>query len=197
MYESDYKNQINTNLKDLDNLLQVLADLDKSIELYAIGGTAMTLKNIKEVTKDIDFLTTESQETIRKLFTLAGLKEKDASKLCNIWHLNDIRIDIFYDEFIMGISLPDDWREKSEHLKDFGKLKLFILNWEDVIITKIARSEQRDIGDALEIIKSQNINFENLKKRYYSLAEVSLISEYDQKFKDLERAYQDDIGKTC
>lgn len=189
MYEN-YKNPINTNLKDLDNFLQLLADLDETIELYAMGGTAMVLKNIKEVTKDIDFLTTAAQENVRNLFTLAGLRENDASKLCNIWHLNNIRIDIFYDEFIMGVSLPDDWKEKSEHLKDIGKLKLFILNWEDIIITKIARSEQRDIEDALEIIKSQNIHFGNLKKRYYSLADVSLISEYGQKFKDLENAYK-------
>lgn len=197
MYENNYKNPINTNLKELDSLLQLLADLDNPIELYAIGGTAMLLKNIKEATKDIDFLTTEKQETIQHLFELAGLKEKNHSKLCNIWHLGDIRIDVFYDEFIMGISLPNDWKEKSKHLKDIGKLKLFILNWEDIIITKIARSEQRDIQDSLAIIKAENIGFKDLKKRYYGLAGVSLIAEYDKKFKDLERAYKDDIRKTA
>lgn len=195
MYEN--RSTINRSLKDLENFLQLLADLDEKIELYAMGGTAMVLKNIKEATKDIDFLTTEKQETIRKLFTLAGLKEKDSSKLCNIWYLDDIRVDMFYDEFIMGISLPDDWKEKSEHLRDIGKLKLFILNWEDIIITKISRSEQRDIEDALEIIKAKNIDFKELKKRYYKLAEVSIISNYDRKFKDLERAFKNDISKTA
>ena len=196
MYEDKYKNPIVTNLENLDTFLQLLADLNEELELYAIGGTAMILRNIKETTKDIDLLTIENQEKIRKLFNLAGLKEKDTSKLCNIWYLENIRIDLFYDEFIFGISLPNDWKDKSEHLKDIGKVKLYILNWQDIIITKIARNEQRDIDDAIDIIKAENINFEELKKRYYNLAEESIISDYDAKFKALEKAYKDDTSKT-
>src|SRR3989338_2858033 len=156
----------------------------------------MILKNIKETTKDIDFLTAENQENIRKLFNLAGLKEKDTSKLCNIWYLENIRIDLFYDEFIFGISLPNDWKDKSEHLKDIGKVKLYILNWQDILITKIARNEQRDIDDTIDIIKAENINFEELRERYYKLAEGSIISDYDAKFKVLEKEYKDDTSKT-
>ncbi len=186
MYENKYKNPINTNLEDLESFLQLIADLDTEIELFAIGGTAMIIKNIKESTKDIDFLTALNQERIRELFTLAGLEEKDKSKLCNIWYLDDIRIDIFYDEFILGITLPDDWKKLSEHIRDIGKLKLYILNWYDIIITKIARSEERDIEDILEIIKKQKIDFDVLKRRYYDVAPVSLISDYDIRFKHLE-----------
>ena len=196
MYEDKYKNSITTNLGNLNTFLQLLADLNEELELYAIGGTAMILKNIRETTKDIDFLTTENQEKIRKLFNLAGLKEKDTSKLCNIWYLENIRIDLFYDEFIFGIRLPNDWKDKSEHLKDIGKVKLYILNWQDILITKIARNEQRDIDDAIDIIKAENINFEELRERYYKLAEGSIISDYDAKFKSLEKAYKDDTGKT-
>ena len=196
MYEDNYKNPIATNLDNLNTLLQLLADLNEELELYAIGGTAMILKNIKETTKDIDFLTAENQENIRKLFNLAGLKEKDPSKLCNIWYLENIRIDSFYDEFIFGITLPNDWKDKYEHLKDIGKVKLYILNWQDIIITKIARNEQRDIEDTIDIIKAENINFEELRERYYKLAEGSIISDYDAKFKALEKAYKYDTSKT-
>jgi hypothetical protein len=190
MYEDKYKNPTTTNLDNLNTFLQLLADLNVELELYAIGGTAMLLKNIKETTKDIDFLTAESQEKIRKLFNLAGLKEKDTSKLCNVWYLENIRIDLFYDEFIFGISLPNDWKEKSERLKDIGKVNLYILNWMDIIITKIARNEQRDIDDAIDIIKAENINFKELKERYYKLAEESIISDFDAKFKALEKSYK-------
>jgi len=190
MYENKYKNLKTVNLSSLENFLQLLADLDKEIELFAIGGTAMVLKNIKESTKDIDFLTTLDYKEIKKLFTLAGLKEESSLKACNIWYLEDIRIDIFYDEFILGTPLPDDWKELSEHIKDISKLKLYILNWYDIIITKIARSEIRDIEDIIEIIKTQKIDFDKLKKRYYELAPTSLISDYDIKFKHLERKFK-------
>jgi hypothetical protein len=67
-YENKYKNINLTKLGDLDNLLNLLADLNEPIELFAIGGTAMVLKGIKESTKDIDFLTIEKQEKIRKMY---------------------------------------------------------------------------------------------------------------------------------
>lgn len=188
MYENNYKNPINTNLNELENLLQLLADLNIEIEHFALGGTAMVIKNIKESTKDIDFLTTLDFEELRKLFKLAGLKEINKSKICNIWELDGkTRIDIFFDEFIMGVTLPKDCRELSEHVRDIGKLKLYILNWYDIIITKLARSEPRDIEDSIKIIKTQKIDFKKLKKRYYEVAPVSLISDYDAKFKPLEK----------
>lgn len=190
MYEDKYKNPHITNLEDLDNFLNLIADLNEPLELFAIGGTAMVLKNIKEATKDIDFLTTESYEKIRRLFSLAGLKEESSQKVCNIWRLDKTRIDIFYDGFIMGIPFPEDWKEKSEKIKEIGNINLYILNWYDLIITKISRSEKRDIEDSIKIIKSQKLDFNFLKKRYYSLAETALIGDYDYKFKHLEKEYQ-------
>jgi len=187
MYENKFKNIKLTNVEGLDEFLNILAELDTDIELFAIGGTAMVLKNIKESTKDINFLSTEPYEKIKDLFEKAGLKEEQRSKACNIWYLGDTRIDIFYEEFILGIALPDDWKELSEHIKDIGKVKLYILNWYDIIITKIARSERRDIEDIIKIIKDQKINFKKLKERYYNLAEGSLISDYNIKFKHLEK----------
>jgi hypothetical protein len=187
MYENNYKNPKATGSKELESFLQLLADLDTEVELFAIGGTAMVLKGIKEATKDIDFLTTSSYADIKRLFTLAGLSEESSSGVCNMWYLRDMRIDLFFGGFIMGTTLPADWKALSEHIRDIGKVKLYILDWDDIIITKIARSEERDIKDALDIIKSQRLDFKRLKEGYYSLAEVSLIADYDYKFKHLER----------
>jgi len=189
MYENNYKNPHIAKIEDLDNFLNLMADLNEPLELFAIGGTAMVLKKIKESTKDIDFLTTASYEKIKNLFRLAGLKEENSSKICNTWRLEKTRIDIFYDGFIMGIPFPDDWKEKSEKIKEIGKINLYVLNWYDLIITKISRSEKRDIEDAIKIIKSQGLDFDLLKKRYYSLAETALITEYDYKFKHLKKEY--------
>lgn len=186
MYENNYKNELPNLGTDLENFLQLIADLDEEIEFFAIGGTAMVLKGIKESTKDIDFLTTANYKSIKKMFTLAGLKERKNSQLCNIWYLNKTRIDIFYNEFILGFPLPEDWKNLSEHIKTIGKLKLYILNWYDIIITKIARSEERDIVDCIAIIHHELIDFQQLKKRYYQYAETALITGYDIKFKHLE-----------
>jgi len=189
MYEYKYKNISITNLADLNSFLNLIAALNEPLELFAIGGTAMVLKNIKESTKDIDFLTTEKYEKIKRMFNLTGLKEEAENKMCNIWRLNQLRIDIFYDGFIIGIPFPKDWKKLSLKIKEIGKISLYILNWYDLIITKISRSEKRDIEDIIAIIKSQKLDFNFLKERYYSIAETSLISDFDYKFKHLESEY--------
>lgn len=189
MYENKFKNVEITKLEDLNVFLNLLADLNEPIKLFAIGGTAMILKKIKESTKDIDFLTNERYGRIKKLFNLAGLKEESQNKARNIWRVKGIRVDIFYDGFIMGINFPDDWIELSEKIKEIGKVQLYILNWYDLIITKVARAEKRDIEDIIAIIKSQKLNFDFLRERYYSIAETSLISDFDYKFKHLEGEY--------
>lgn len=187
MYENKYKNPKSTDLPDLEAFLQLIADLNEELELFAIGGTAMVLKGVKESTRDIDFITDASYEKISRMFTLAGLTEKSKSRLVNIWNMKDVRIDIFYEQFILGVSLPDDWKELSEHIRTIGKLKLYILNWYDIIITKIARAEERDYKDIISIMKKQKVDFKKLKERYFSIAEESIIADYEEKFRHLER----------
>jgi hypothetical protein len=189
MYENKYKNPHSSSTRELDNFLNLIADLNEPLMLFAIGGTAMILKGIKEATKDIDFVVDEDYGKIKRMFRLAGLKEEKGNEVCNIWRLGKTRIDIFYGGFVMGIPFPGDWKEKSEKIREIGKVNLYILNWYDLIITKISRSEKRDIDDIIAIIKSQKIDFEFLKKRYYSIAETALISDYDYKFKHLESEY--------
>jgi hypothetical protein len=187
MYENKQKNPHETGIKNLDNFLLLLADLNTEIELFALGGTAMVLKGIKEATKDIDFITTIQYDNLRSLFKRAGLKEQSKEQLCNIWHFDKTRIDIFYGSFILGVQLPEDWKELSQHIKNIGKIKLYILNKYDLIITKIARCEKRDIDDCLLIIQKLKVDFSKLKDRYYSIAETSIIADYDEKFKALEK----------
>ena len=71
MYENKFKNIDTTSIEGLDTFLNILADLDKELELFAIGGTAMVLKKIKESTKDIDFLTTATKKEIKDMFEKA------------------------------------------------------------------------------------------------------------------------------
>jgi hypothetical protein len=71
-------------------------------------------------------------------------------------------------------------------IQEIGKVKLYILNWYDIIITKIARSEPRDIEDCIAIIKSKKLKLKELKERYFEIAEVSLITNFKEKFAHLE-----------
>ena len=187
--EGIYKNQSLTRLKDLESFLQLIADLGEKMDLYALGGTAMVIENIKESTKDIDFITTTSQKDIRRLLTLAGLKENDSSKTCNKWYLETTRIDMFYEGVILNISLLEDWKEKSKFINKIGPINLLRMGWRDIIFTKLDRNEPRDIKDCHDIIISQKIDLKQLKEEFYNFAETS-IAHYKEKFTALEGAFQ-------
>lgn len=45
MYGNKFKNLDLTGLTDLNHFLQLIADLDEEIELFALGGTAMILSS--------------------------------------------------------------------------------------------------------------------------------------------------------
>ena len=94
MYENKYKNPINTKLEDLDTFLQLIADLDEEIELFAIGGTAMVLKNIKESTKDIDF-TCFGSDSLDFILVLISehMDRHDGLCLCCYLFTDSVRID--------------------------------------------------------------------------------------------------------
>jgi hypothetical protein len=155
MYENKYKNIKSTGITELDDFLNLIADFNEPIDFYAIGGTAMVLKGIKESTKDIDFLTTKGKEELRKILTEAGLRETSKGEP-NIWHFEDLRLDFFHDDSqIMGVPLTNNWKNNSELIKTIGKIRLFILNWFDIIITKLSRAENRDYEDIKAIIQKQ------------------------------------------
>lgn len=192
MEENNYKNIKISKRTDLEEFLEIIARQDINVELFAMGGTAMVLAGIKESTKDVDFMTTANYETIQKLFSVSGFSEKSNSDLCNVWYYGDLRIDIFYNEFILGISLLDDWKEKSIFVRKINNVEMYILNWFDLIITKLSRSEQRDVDDIIKIIRSQNVDLKKLKDRFFYLSEISLIHMPEYKFWYLERAIEND-----
>jgi len=174
MKENKYKNEDESAIEELNSLISLLASIDKEIELYALGGTAMVLAGHKPSTRDIDFLTTLEQSKLKELFSRIGLTEIDDIPICNKWIFKDKRLDIFYDEsgMILGFPLTDRWKEKSKLINQTRKVKTFILNWEDIISTKLARGEPRDFEDILKIIKQENINLNNFEKDFKQRADV-------------------------
>lgn len=93
MKENNYKNNIRTNIGDLDRFLNILARSKKKIDFYAMGGTAMVLENIKESTKDIDFMVDYGYGKMRIILDESGFKEKSDNQMVNVWYYDDIRLD--------------------------------------------------------------------------------------------------------
>lgn len=142
--------------------------LNKELILIAVGGTAMTLLGLKESTKDIDFCTLTQKD--KEIF----LKQAKNSKF---------KIDVWYDGYIFALQLPKDYIKKSKEFKKYKYLNLRILNPIDIVLTKTARLNQRDVEDIEALAK--HINKKTLIKRFNEIKESIPGSEkqYEENFK--------------
>src|SRR3989339_889765 len=91
--ENKYKNILESGEKQLEILLNLLADTNQQIDIYAVGGTAMVLAGHKSSRRDIDFFTTNSYQEIKNLFEKIALKEIDSTKACNKCKLVYLKLD--------------------------------------------------------------------------------------------------------
>jgi len=130
---------MNNNRINKDELLIFLREFDlelkRKITLVAVGGTAMTLLEIKSDTKDIDF---------------------------NIPLKSDYyEQNMIFSEALPGDYLKIAIKYKSK----FDKIELYILNPIDIVCSKIARFSDSDIIDIKQCIKHYNITKSQIKER--------------------------------
>lgn len=158
-------------LKKIDN------KLNRKIIIIAVGGTALTLMNLKESTKDIDLCVEKSDyELLRKAIP----KDK-------------FRADIFQDGYIFCLQLPEDYIKLSKDYekKIFKNILLKLLNPLDIIITKAARYNARDEEDIALIINKISINKDKLIKRFKeaSLTFAGSDNNFSYNFKIMLKRY--------
>ncbi len=109
------------------------------VNLIGCGGTALTLLEIKDSTKDIDFIVPIDKEYVRLMKFLRSLT-----------NLLDSPLD-------PGGNIP---------IKKWRHIYLGALNLQDLIITKMFRGMQVDVDDCVAAFARFEIDPEELLKRY-------------------------------
>lgn len=122
------------------DFLEILDDeIEKKIIIVAVGGTAMTLLNLKPSTVDIDF-TAPSED-------LAEFRKA----LKSVSH--GFKVDTWPDGTVFSQTLPQDYLDKSIKIKTLRKIQLRTLQPVDIVVTKIGRLDNRDLQDIGTCIK--------------------------------------------
>ena len=177
------KNVKETTKDDLIAFIKKLDSfLDKPITVIALGGTALTLLEIKSSTRDIDFITTSKEyQTLSNLFHELGFKEIVERR----WLTNEgIIIDVCLDDYVVNVKLIEPSKEKSSILREFEHVSLRILNFYDICITKIDRGDARDFEDIKHILEKTDINLSVLIRKFILTMDHS--ESENPKFKLLE-----------
>lgn len=170
-------------MKLLEEWNAVFSKENFRIRLIAIGGTALTLLNLKASTKDIDF-TLPLGENIKKFESFfSKLKIKHIAM--RRFKAGNFIIDIYYDDQIFTTTFPDDIVNECTLIHDFGNIQLFALSLYDIIISKLARSSVDDEEDIKAIFENKNIDLTKLRQRHQRIQELTLDKDMEYHFRRL------------
>jgi len=149
------------------------------VNLIGCGGTALTLLDIKQSTKDIDFIVPVGKEYERliKFLRSLGYQEKggglahpeDPYFLYEFWVGNRVfTTDLLDSPLDPGKNIP---------IRKWRHIYLGALNPQDLIITKMFRGTQLDLEDCVAVFATFEIDPEELLKRYTEAAKYDLNPE--------------------
>ena len=164
-------------------LLQTIENWDSlmnfRVHLIACGGTALTLLNIKESTKDIDFVVPVHTEYKRLLGFLEaiGYREKGGG----LAHPDDpyFLYQFWPGKRVFTTDLLVSPLEEGKHImiRKYRRIYLGALTLVDLIITKMFRGTSTDLDDCVAVFSTRNVDEEELLERYSEAALYDLNSE--------------------
>ena len=167
---------------DKSRLVEFLKAIDKKtttrITLIAVGGTAMTLLDIKKSTRDIDFTApTEDYREFRKI-----LDKTPHGFEIHVWPYGTV-----FSQF-----LPNDYEDKSITITQLNHITLKALNPIDIVVTKIGRLDPRDLEDIEDCIQKKRLSKNQIKERAEKIQYVGKEETYKTNLKYvLEKFFPD------
>jgi len=159
------------NAKSLMEFLELVdKELKEPVELTAVGGTAMTLLDLKDSTIDIDFdVETKHLDTFKK--TLKNLS-------------HGYKIDLFHGGMVFSQQLPQDWIDKRIPIKhEFKNIRLYALHPLDIVTSKIGRLNDRDIDDIRSCTQKYKLTTQMIKSRAKKVQYVGNDENYKSNLK--------------
>ncbi|MFP4046002.1 MAG: nucleotidyl transferase AbiEii/AbiGii toxin family protein [Candidatus Aenigmatarchaeota archaeon] len=159
------------------DLLQLLGGkLEREVECYAIGGTALLFLGLKDSTKDVDlvFEKEEERKEIRKALEKIGFKEPSKDGEFKIYRQNEAirieplileghgsRFDLFLKD-IISFKLSPAIKEDVEEKHEFEKLTVKVVSPEYILLLKCATDRKGDRLDAKKIIEGLNVDWDKI-----------------------------------
>lgn len=165
-----------------DAIREFLEELDRwlsdSVDVYLLGGSAMTVHGLKDQTEDIDLalgVVTEFEHVYQTLieegFTVVAEPTKSFEEVGTTVELahqqRGFRIDLFEQQVVGKVWLTDQMRRRAEQFWTGNHVTAFTLSDEDMFLLKavsggdIASGRQRDLED-MRIYAQRGINYETV-----------------------------------
>lgn len=168
---------------DIETELTRIADhLQTEVDAYLIGGGAMSLRGLKDTTKDIDLVVTNEAAFSRLMGTLRDLGYAEVTDIGNEYDKlgarhcvrNDAgcQLDLFHRQIADKLIFSDGMEARSEEFLTTQYLSVGLVSLEDTFLFKSVAERPDDIGDMATLVQTE-LDFDTIEQEI--AAQVDLI----------------------
>lgn len=164
----------------INEILELIdEEIDKDIgqpplkfTLIAVGGTSLTLRDIKPSTKDLDFMAD-------------GIEiEKIKKYVRKVYEKNKCKVDLWQSPYIFSTILLQDF-SSDLYPRKFKHFDVRIINLVDNAIAKLSRFNETDREDIDSIIKA-GISINDIVKRFKDTLKNNGFADKEEAKRNLE-----------
>ncbi len=145
---------------ELEAMLARVGDaLPREIEIYLIGGCAMSFRGLKDATKDIDAILMDRSELDLLGLVLKELKftqdtpvEDFYLSAVMVFIHGDSRIDLFVRDVCKQLVFTERMRKRAQLYRRMGKLSAYLASNEDIFLFKAITDREKDIDDCFSLL---------------------------------------------
>lgn len=146
-------------------LERIAEQLQTEVDAYLIGGGAMSLRDLKDTTKDIDLVVANEDGFARLMGALDTLGYEEVTDLGDEYEKlgarhcvrNDegCQLDIFHRQIANKLIFSDGMRERSEEFLSTKHLSVELVALEDIFLFKSVAERPDDIGDMATLVQTE------------------------------------------
>ena len=141
-------------LQIFSNMDSELCGLQRRLKIYCLGGTKMTLCDLRDFSRDLDFIV--SREDWR---VLSGITDAIEQK-------ERIRLDVFPDGQLPGYNYENYAQNARRMPYFFNQIEIYVIDEADFILTKMLAGRSRDQEDITAVLEQTPVSRELVLERY-------------------------------
>lgn len=155
--------------------------LDRPLTLYLLGGGAMSLRDLKESTKDIDIVVPSNADYERLVAVLSQIGYEEVTDLaeeyrqlgatCCLENADGCRLDLFDRQVANKLVLSSGMKQRSDHFASTDVLAVNLVSLEDVFLFKAVAGRETDIGD-MNVLVQSGLDFTAVEQEIRSQTEL-------------------------
>jgi predicted transcriptional regulator len=147
--------------------------LKRKIKIFLIGGCAMSFRELKTATKDIDivFVSPEGLKDFASALKSLGYREavklpdeyKNIGASTILRNKDDFQCDLFYKQVCRGLEITERMEGRSQYFKTFGNLRVRLISPEDIFLFKSMTEREGDLED-MRILATGGLDWGKIKE---------------------------------